>query len=101
MAETQPRSGDFGAATGNAKPVISVRHVRMGYGARVLIDDASFDVRRGEIMVIMGGSGSGKSSLMKLIIALYPPIACDILIDCMSMVRGSQRYRAQWQRNLG
>ena len=52
-----------------AIPAISVRHLRMGYGSRVLLDDASFDVQR-EIMVILGGSGCGKSSLMKHIIGL-------------------------------
>jgi ABC-type multidrug transport system ATPase subunit len=38
----------------------------MGYGTRVLLEDASFDVQRGEILVILGGSGCGKSSLMKM-----------------------------------
>ena len=33
------------AASGNAAPAISVRNLRMGYGTRVLLDDASFDVR--------------------------------------------------------
>ncbi len=53
-------------------PAISVSHLRMGYGKRVLLEDASFEVQRGEIMVILGGSGSGKSSLMKNIIELIP-----------------------------
>jgi phospholipid/cholesterol/gamma-HCH transport system ATP-binding protein len=101
MTETQLRSDHSGAATGNGTPVISVRHVRMGYGSRVLLNDASFDVQRGEIMVILGGSGSGKSSLMKIIIGLYPPMAGDILIDGKSMVTGSQKEKAQLQRKLG
>jgi phospholipid/cholesterol/gamma-HCH transport system ATP-binding protein len=42
-----------------AIPAISVRHLRMGYGSRVLLNDASFDIQRGEITVILGGSGSG------------------------------------------
>src|SRR5215471_10492712 len=52
-------------ATRDAPAAISVRNLRMGYGERVLLEDASFDVQRGEIVVILGGSGSGKSSLMK------------------------------------
>ena len=59
-------------------PAVSVRGLRMGYGSRVLLEDASFDVARGEIMVILGGSGCGKSSLMKNIIGLYEPMGGDI-----------------------
>ena len=62
--------------------------------------DASFDVHRGEILVILGGSGSGKSSLMKNIIGLYAPMAGDILID--GRVSSARRRRkARLQRKLG
>jgi phospholipid/cholesterol/gamma-HCH transport system ATP-binding protein len=73
----------------------------VGYGAHVLLDDASFDVHRGEILVILGGSGSGKSSLMKNIIGLYRPMAGDILIDGTSLVRANSETRAHLQRKLG
>jgi phospholipid/cholesterol/gamma-HCH transport system ATP-binding protein len=83
------------------QPAISVRNVRMGYGARVLLQDASFDVQRGEILVILGGSGSGKSSLMKTIIGLYAPMAGDILIDGSSLLAADADERALLQRKLG
>jgi phospholipid/cholesterol/gamma-HCH transport system ATP-binding protein len=73
----------------------------MGYGKRVLLDDASFDVQRGEIMVILGGSGCGKSSLMKNIIGLYRPMAGDISIGGTSIVTTSSEERAKLQRSLG
>jgi phospholipid/cholesterol/gamma-HCH transport system ATP-binding protein len=82
-------------------PAISVCNLRMGYGARVLLNDASFDVHRGEIVVILGGSGSGKSSLMKNLIGLYKPMAGEILIDGASLVRASSEQRAHLQRKLG
>src|ERR1700747_3038821 len=74
------------APTTEATPAVSVRDLRMGYGTRVLLDHASFEVKRGEIVVILGGSGSGKSSLMKNIIGLYEPMAGDILIAGRSIV---------------
>ena len=85
----------------STQPAISVRSVRMGYGARVLLESASFDVQRGEILVILGGSGSGKSSLMKTIIGLYAPMAGDILIDGRSLLAADVDERALLQRKLG
>jgi phospholipid/cholesterol/gamma-HCH transport system ATP-binding protein len=82
-------------------PAIQVRNVRVGYGSRVLLEDASFDVERGEILVILGGSGSGKSSLMKHIIGLYTPTQGDILIDGRSIVTATEEEKARIQRGLG
>src|SRR5262249_49539021 len=80
---------------------ISVRGLRMGYGSHILLDNASFDVRRGEILVILGGSGSGKSSLMKNLIGLYRPMAGDISIAGKSIVNASPGEKAKLQRSLG
>jgi len=101
MMQTQARSDNFAAAARGAALAISVRDLRMGYGARVLLEDASFDVRRGEIVVILGASGCGKSSLMKNIIGLYKPMAGDVVIDGRSLVTASADEKAQVQRKLG
>jgi phospholipid/cholesterol/gamma-HCH transport system ATP-binding protein len=89
------------AEAGVPAPAIRVSHLRMGYGKRVLLDDASFEVKRGEIMVILGGSGCGKSSLMKNIIGLYQPMAGDISIGGVSIVSSSAADKARLQRSLG
>jgi len=73
----------------------------MGFGEHVLLDDASFDVRRGEIVVIIGGSGSGKSSLMKIIIGLHAPLGGEVFIDGASLFRASADDKARLQRRLG
>jgi phospholipid/cholesterol/gamma-HCH transport system ATP-binding protein len=80
---------------------VSVRNLKMGYGSRVLLESASFDVHPGEIVVILGGSGSGKSSLMKNLIGLYPPLAGDILIKGVSLIRAGAEEKAALQRKLG
>ena len=85
----------------HATPVISVRNLRMGFGSRILLENASFDVGRGEIVVIVGGSGSGKSSLMKTIIGLHAPISGDVLIEGRSLVTADARERERLQRRLG
>jgi phospholipid/cholesterol/gamma-HCH transport system ATP-binding protein len=58
-------------------------------------------VRQGQILGILGGSGSGKSSLMKNIIGLYQPMAGDILIRGRSIVAAAAAQKAQLQRSLG
>jgi phospholipid/cholesterol/gamma-HCH transport system ATP-binding protein len=94
-------TGSIARATAEARAAVSVRNLRMGYGSRVLLDDASFDVQCGEIVVILGGSGSGKSSLMKNIIGLYAPKAGDILIAGRSIVKAPAKEKAKLQRGLG
>ena len=98
---TRTQAGRVAVATGTESPAISVRNLRVGYGARVLLDNASFDVQRGEILVILGGSGSGKSSLLKNIIGLYKPMAGDIVINGASLVAATTEEKAQLQRKLG
>lgn len=86
---------------GTPGPAISVRNLRMGYGTKVLLDGASFEVHRGEILVILGGSGCGKSSLMKNIIGLYDPMGGDIQIDGESIVNATPAQKSALQRKLG
>jgi phospholipid/cholesterol/gamma-HCH transport system ATP-binding protein len=80
---------------------IRVCDVHIGHGSRVLVEAATFDVRHGEIFVILGGSGCGKSSLMKNIIGLYRPLAGDIQVHGRSIVTAGQVEKAQLQRRLG
>ena len=42
------------------KDVITVRGLTMGFGGRTIMENLDFDVRAGEVFVILGGSGSGK-----------------------------------------
>ena len=51
---------------------IRVRDLVVGFGRRVVIDHLALDVRRGEILGLVGASGGGKSVLMRTIIGLIP-----------------------------
>lgn len=99
--ENAEQTGHSAANLSDAAQAISVLHLRLGYGTRILLEDASFDVQRGEIMVILGGSGCGKSSLMKHIIGLYKPMGGDILIAGKSIVNSDATEKALLQRSLG
>jgi phospholipid/cholesterol/gamma-HCH transport system ATP-binding protein len=63
-----------------AEPMISVRDLHVKYGATEILHGVSFDVRRGETLVIMGGSGSGKSTLVRTLIGLEKPSSGHVLI---------------------
>ena len=60
---------------------IDVRNLSVGYGQNVLLQNLNFSVNEGEIFVILGGSGCGKSSLLKNLFGLYEPLAGKVLIE--------------------
>lgn len=53
----------------------------MGWGSRILLQNASFEVKRGDIFAVLGGSGCGKSTLLRYLIGLETPISGTIEID--------------------
>ncbi len=55
-----------------ADPAIRVRDLVVGFGDHIVLDHLDLDVRRGEILGFVGGSGSGKSVLLRTIIGLLP-----------------------------
>lgn len=61
--------------------MIKVAGLTMGWGALVLLENASFEVARGDIFVIVGASGCGKSTLLRHLIGLEPPRSGTIEIE--------------------
>jgi phospholipid/cholesterol/gamma-HCH transport system ATP-binding protein len=60
---------------------IRFRHVKKAFGPKVIFNDLSLDLRRGETITIMGGSGTGKSVCLKMLIGLLKPDGGQILFD--------------------
>ena len=60
---------------------IEFRNVTMAYEDRVILDDVTFSVNPGETKIVMGGSGTGKSTILKLVLGLIRPQTGQILID--------------------
>jgi phospholipid/cholesterol/gamma-HCH transport system ATP-binding protein len=58
--------------------VISVEHLDVGYGKEIVLKDLNFQVYHGEITVILGKSGCGKSTILKTLIGLIPPMSGEV-----------------------
>ncbi|MGE3175480.1 MAG: ABC transporter ATP-binding protein [Planctomycetota bacterium] len=54
--------------------VLSVRELALGYHGEPLLEDLAFDVRRGEVFAILGGSGCGKSTVLRALCGLMEPL---------------------------
>jgi len=86
----------------SAVPVeISVEGVTIAYGDRIIQKDLTFEVRRGEVFVILGGSGSGKSSLLNNMIGLYRPTTGRILFGGDDIVTAEGEDRLRLFRKFG
>lgn len=75
------------------EPVISVRSLRTAFGEQVIHDNLDLDVRKGEILGVVGGSGTGKSVLMRAIIGLQEPEAGEVSVFGTPM-RGKEEDKA-------
>ena len=71
--------------------VIELRNVTKRFGAVVANNDVSMDVRRGEILSLLGENGSGKTTLMNMIAGIYFPDSGEIFIDGKEVVIRSPR----------
>jgi phospholipid/cholesterol/gamma-HCH transport system ATP-binding protein len=80
---------------------IEVRGVRKAFGPKLVLDGIDLDVPVGESVVIIGGSGTGKSVLLKCILGLIRPDAGSIKIDGEETVNLKPRDRERVMRKFG
>jgi phospholipid/cholesterol/gamma-HCH transport system ATP-binding protein len=80
---------------------IEIRDLTMVYGSYVVMRDINARVQQGEVFVIMGGSGSGKSSLLKHLIGLKSPAHGDVLYDGQSFWSATEEERQTILRRFG
>jgi len=83
------------------EPVLSLRNLRVSYGEREILHGISFDVMRGETLVILGGSGSGKSTLLRTLVGLEKPSAGEILIKGQNLAKTSAAEMDEIRRKIG
>jgi phospholipid/cholesterol/gamma-HCH transport system ATP-binding protein len=82
-------------------PVIVVDQLTARFGDNTIFDRVSFQVNQGEILVILGGSGCGKSTMLKHMIGLYKPAAGKVLLNGVNINTDDDRVLRQVRMNLG
>ena len=81
--ETTIRDGSFSLSERPLRSTVEFRHVTFAYpgASEPILKDISFEAHPGEITAIIGGTGRGKSSIVKLIPRLYDPLFGEVMID--------------------
>jgi phospholipid/cholesterol/gamma-HCH transport system ATP-binding protein len=92
--------GTAGEGKRMGEPFIRFRHVKKAFGPKVIFSDLTLDLRRGETITIMGGSGSGKSVSLKMLIGLLKPDAGEILFDGHDVVKMSEEQLTDVRRRI-
>jgi phospholipid/cholesterol/gamma-HCH transport system ATP-binding protein len=82
-------------------PIISVRDLKVGFNGAMVLDGVDLDVQRGEILGFVGGSGAGKSVLLRTIIGLLPKHAGRIVVFGQDRDQFTEQDRRGVERRWG
>jgi phospholipid/cholesterol/gamma-HCH transport system ATP-binding protein len=82
-------------------PMVSVRDLRVSYGAVEILHGINFEVKAGETLVILGGSGSGKSTLLRTLVGLERPSSGEIWIKGKNIAAISQTELDEIRKKIG
>jgi phospholipid/cholesterol/gamma-HCH transport system ATP-binding protein len=80
---------------------ISIRGLKKSFGRKIVLNGLDLDLAKGESLVVIGGSGSGKSVLLKCMLGLIRPNAGSIAIDGEAMTGGDRRTRERLRSKIG
>ncbi|MGE0885586.1 MAG: ABC transporter ATP-binding protein [Blastocatellales bacterium] len=80
---------------------IEFRDVSLAFGERVVLDRVNFKVRYGESKIVMGGSGTGKSTLLRLVLGLLKPDSGQIFVDGEEITHYKEEKMMQVRSKIG
>lgn len=92
-------AGDRQPAASEA--IIQVEHLVARYGEHTILNDVSLEVRRGERFVIVGGSGCGKTTLLRHLIGLQRPASGRVRVDGQDITDANEDEMRRMQRKIG
>ena len=77
---------------------IEYRHISMAYGEKTIIPDFNLSIEKGEFVTIIGSSGCGKTTILKMVNGLIKPVAGEILVNGQNV---NQMDLIQLRRSIG
>lgn len=83
------------------KPFIAIRDLSIGYGDRVVQQNLNFDINKNDIFFIIGGSGCGKTTLLKSMIGLLPPVKGEALFDGVNFYKTDENTQLDLLKSWG
>jgi phospholipid/cholesterol/gamma-HCH transport system ATP-binding protein len=83
------------------QPKISIRNLHKKFGRKVVLDGLKLDIPKGQSMVVIGGSGTGKSVMLKCILGILKPDQGSILIDGVETVGSYGQQRFELLKKIG
>ena len=84
-----------------AIPAIEFRNVMLAFDDKVILDNLSFKVMKGETKIILGGSGGGKSTIIKLVLGLLKPDEGQVLVDGEDITNYSEERMMSVRKKIG
>jgi len=84
-----------------AIPAIEFRNVVLAFDERVVLNNLSLKVMKGETKIILGGSGGGKSTIIKLVLGLLKPDSGQILVDGEDVTNYSEDQMMKIRKKIG
>lgn len=73
--------------------MLKIDHLSQSYGTKPVLYDIDFEVDKGEVLVIMGSSGGGKTTLLKCVSGLLPITLGDVIVDGVSVKSSPEKAR--------
>jgi phospholipid/cholesterol/gamma-HCH transport system ATP-binding protein len=101
MSPDNTRAPEAGPEKVSAKSKIRLEHVSKSFGTKKVLVDLNLDVAEGESLVIIGGSGTGKSVTLKHIIGLVRPDSGAVLVDGTRIDQLGNREITEFRRRFG
>src|SRR5882724_6673840 len=84
-----------------AIPAIEFRDVYLSFDERTVLNGLSFKVMKGETKIILGGSGGGKSTIIKIVLGLLKPDAGQVLVDGEDITNYNEMEMMQVRKKIG
>jgi phospholipid/cholesterol/gamma-HCH transport system ATP-binding protein len=81
--------------------IISASDLRVRFGSREVLHGLTFEVRRGETLVVIGGSGSGKSTMLRTLVGLEAPSSGEVRIKGLDITKASDREMDGIRKRIG